>query len=105
MLSKEGTDADLSKMKSEWHEVQLKSTVQNMVARLSSRVFLGEELCRNQEWLDLTVEATINFMKAGGMLRMFPLILRPLVNEILPVCRLMRADQYVNPLDSVYARL
>lgn len=79
--------------RAEWHEVPLKETVQDMVARLSSRVFLGEELCRNREWLDLTVQATITSMTAATIVSMFPEFLRPLVNEFLPMCRQMRAEQ------------
>lgn len=66
-----------------------------MVARLSSRVFLGEELCRNREWLDITISCTITNMTASAYLRMFPWFLRPLLNEVLPICRKMRAEQYV----------
>lgn len=69
-----------------------------MVARLSSRVFLGEELCRNREWLDITINSTITNMTAAGYVRLFPYFLRPLVNEVLPICRRMRAEQYVSPL-------
>lgn len=72
--------------------MKLKDTVQEIVARLSSRVFLGDELCRNRAWLDLTIQATITTMTASGIMRMFPRFLRPLVNEILPMCRAMRAE-------------
>lgn len=79
--------------RTEWHALPLKDTVQEMVARLSSRVFLGDELCRNREWLDITVQATITTMTAAIVVNMFPRFLRPLVNEFLPLCRSMRALQ------------
>ncbi|KAL2879231.1 hypothetical protein SGCOL_005356 [Colletotrichum sp. CLE4] len=39
----------------EWHEVSLGQTILNVFSRLSSRVFLGPELCRNEAWLNITV--------------------------------------------------
>lgn len=77
----------------EWHSLNLRATVQEMVARLSSRVFLGEELCRNREWLDITIQATITSMTAATVVSMFPYSLRPFVNEILPLARAMRNQQ------------
>lgn len=33
----------------DWHEIPLRETILHAIARISSRVFLGEELCRNEE--------------------------------------------------------
>lgn len=77
----------------EWKEIKVMSFVQEMVARLSSKVFLGDDLCRNREWLDLTVSFTVTSMMAAGFVRLFPWFLRPLANEVLPICRKMRKGQ------------
>ena len=36
-----------------WQTVVLKDTVMDVVARLSSRVFLGKDLCRDPRWLQI----------------------------------------------------
>lgn len=83
---------------SEWHSFELKPMVQEIVARLSSRLFLGDELCRNRDWLDLTISFTITSTMAAIVVSFFPAFLRPLANEILPMCRKQRRDQYVDCL-------
>lgn len=85
----------MTKLWAEYHEVHVNSFVQELVARLSSRVFLGEELCRNRQWLDININSTITHMTAAVILRLFPWFLRPILNEVLPICRKIRAEQYV----------
>ncbi|KAH7118694.1 cytochrome P450 [Dactylonectria estremocensis] len=76
----------------EWQEIELKAVVLDVVARLSTRVFLGEELCRNEDWLRATKEYTVNFFVAGTHLRMIPRPLRPLLHWFVPKCRELRAS-------------
>ena len=58
-----------------------------LIARLSSLVFLGDELCRNQEWLEITKSYTVNTSIATDKLRQYPKFLRPLVCRFIPECR------------------
>ncbi|KAI5856521.1 cytochrome P450 [Tricharina praecox] len=53
----------------EWIAYKLHPTLQQIVARVSSRVFLGETLCRNQRWLDIIINYTTTVMTAGLELR------------------------------------
>ena len=76
----------------EWHEVQLKETVMMLIARMSARIFLGDEGARNEAWLKITREYTTNGYIASAILRIWPKPLRPLVNKILPKCRQLRAQ-------------
>ncbi|KAH0422928.1 hypothetical protein CcaCcLH18_12530 [Colletotrichum camelliae] len=76
----------------EWREIEVKSVVLDTVARLSARVFLGEELCRNEDWLRATKEYTVNFFVAGTHLRMVPRPLRPILHWFVPKCRELRAS-------------
>ncbi|KAI9148288.1 cytochrome p450 monooxygenase [Paramyrothecium foliicola] len=69
---------------SEWSETPAKELVLDIVARISSRVFLGEELCRNEEWLKITKAYTINSFSAAFKLSVVPLIVRPLLCFIDP---------------------
>lgn len=70
----------------------MKPRILDIVARLSSRVFLGDEVCRNEEWLRLTKEYTINFFVAATELRLFPRPLRPIVYRFLPKCNKLMAE-------------
>lgn len=51
---------DLFGEDAEWHEEALKPKVLKLVSRLSSRVFLGTRLCRNERWLEIakTIRST-----------------------------------------------
>ncbi|KAI0527714.1 cytochrome P450 [Xylaria bambusicola] len=78
---------------SEWKEVGLQGMTLSLVAQLSSRVFLGEKLCRNPEWLDVTSQYPPTAFNAAQQLRLYPKPLQPLVNWFLPECRLLRRQQ------------
>ncbi len=60
------------------------------VSSLSSRIFLGDELCRNKLWLDTTSQYAINSMHAVKRLRLYPKFSRRFVHWFLPECQLIR---------------
>lgn len=62
----------------------------DIVARISSHMFLGEGLCRDAEWLDVTKRYTVMGFGTANVLREYPPWLRPLMNHILPQCRELR---------------
>ncbi|KAI0457461.1 cytochrome P450 [Xylaria acuta] len=74
----------------EWKEFSLPAVNLSLVARLSSRVFLGEKLCRDPAWLQITTEHPVNAFMAAYRLRLYPKILRPIVHWFLPECQLLR---------------
>ncbi|KAI4595736.1 hypothetical protein KJ359_006727 [Pestalotiopsis sp. 9143b] len=74
----------------EWKSAVLKDTILQLVARLSSRVFLGEDLCRNQRWLEIAKNYTVDGFTASFLLRMVPSILRPVAYWLIPQCRSCR---------------
>jgi hypothetical protein len=76
----------------EWHEIELKSSLLKTVAQLSSKVFLGDEICRNPDWLRITVEYSVHSFLAAESLRIWPKILRPIASRFLPGCRKVRAE-------------
>lgn len=57
---------------------------------MSSRVFLGEELCRNEEWLSITKSYAVNSFLAAELLRPYPSWLRSIAQLWLPQCRVLR---------------
>jgi hypothetical protein len=70
--------------------VALKPFVLDLVARLSSRLFVGEELCRNEEWLHVAKNFTLDSFAASRVLRSWPIALRPFIIWFLPEWRTVR---------------
>ncbi|KAK6222141.1 cytochrome P450 [Colletotrichum tabaci] len=76
----------------DWQRVAIKKRLNLVVARLSARVFLGEELCRNAAWLNIAVSHIMTGFMAALSLRMFPAFTRPFVHWFLPHCRKLRSQ-------------
>ncbi|WXC61722.1 hypothetical protein SNK03_007595 [Fusarium graminearum] len=74
----------------EWHEIQPYPDFIRIISRMSSRVFMGEELCRNEEWVKLAGDYTVQAFRTGDMLRMYPRWSRPFVHWFLPSCKELR---------------
>ncbi|KAF3810343.1 Cytochrome P450 monooygenase 1 [Colletotrichum gloeosporioides] len=74
-----------------WKEIPAKDALLELVARLSSRVFLGSDICRNEKWLRITKEFTTTSFAAAAKLNMLPWVLRPLANLLDPSCQQVRA--------------
>lgn len=79
--------------KLDWHQVQLKATMLQIVARLSSRVFLGPELCRDPDWLRITIDFTVNVFVAVTAIKRWPKFMHPIVHWFLPESRKVRAQR------------
>ncbi|KAL2783812.1 cytochrome P450 [Aspergillus keveii] len=75
-----------------WHTLALRSTILQVVAQLSSKVFLGDQIYRNPDWLQVTVDYTIDSFIAAEQLRFWPAFMRPLVAWFLPSCRKIRGE-------------
>ncbi|KAK3684117.1 putative cytochrome P450 monooxygenase [Podospora appendiculata] len=73
-----------------WHSIPLRETMLRLIARISSRVFLGEELCRDEAWLKVTREYTVDSFKAAEELRLWPAASRFIVHHFLASCRKIR---------------
>jgi cytochrome P450 len=77
----------------EWHEVVLKDKLLDLVARLSSVIFLGEEEIReNHAWLRITKEYTVDSFIASHQLRPYPRYLRPFIARFLPQVQKVQAQ-------------
>ncbi|KAK3937466.1 Dihydromonacolin L monooxygenase [Diplogelasinospora grovesii] len=74
----------------EWHTIKLKDDVLDLVARLSSRVFLGRDLCRNKRWLEISKSYTVDAFVGSLLLRFVPFFLRPVVYWFIPQCTALR---------------
>ncbi|KAF9870217.1 cytochrome p450 [Colletotrichum karsti] len=74
-----------------WQQIPVKESMLDLIGRLSSRVFLGPDLCRNDAWLRITKRFTTTSFAAAAKLNLFPSTLRPLINWLDPSCRQMRS--------------
>lgn len=74
----------------DWHELPLRDAILRLVTRISSRVFLGEELCRNEEWLHVAQEFTLISSEASAALKQWPPFSRRFANTFLEPCRKLR---------------
>ena len=76
----------------DWNSCYFQRICPDMVARLSSRVFLGPVVAHDQEWLRVAVDYTISIMGASRALRLWPSILAPFIYRFIPACRALRAQ-------------
>jgi cytochrome P450 len=76
----------------DWQEICIRETNINLVARLSSRVFLGEELCRNEEWLKTAIDYTNHSGGAAIKLNLLPSFLRLPFSWFSNDCKRVRND-------------
>jgi cytochrome P450 len=68
----------------------MKETILEIVARISSRVFLGPELCQNPAWLRITVDYTMNLFFGVMALKKWSRLLHPIVWRFVPEVRKVR---------------
>ncbi|KAI1421730.1 cytochrome P450 [Xylaria sp. FL1777] len=67
-----------------WTTRMIREDLLEVVARVSSRVFLGEELCHNRRWLDIAKTFTVDTFVLSTLMRMAPAIVRPFVYLVVP---------------------
>lgn len=87
----------------DWRETCIRETSIDLVARLSSRVFLGEELCRNEKWLKTAVNYTNHSGGAAIKLNLLPAPLRLPFSCFSSDCKEVRNDirmarEIINPV-------
>ncbi|KAL0941723.1 Ent-kaurene oxidase 7 [Colletotrichum truncatum] len=68
----------------EWTEVNINSKLLRIVAMASGRVFIGPELCRDERYIDASINYTVDLMTAVHMVSFLPGPLRPFVAPFLP---------------------
>ncbi|OJJ45420.1 hypothetical protein ASPZODRAFT_99457 [Penicilliopsis zonata CBS 506.65] len=74
----------------EWKQYIFAQQVPLLVARISSLAFLGTRICRNKDWLNVSVNYTIDSFNAVRVLRLWPPFLRPIVHWFLPEVQKLR---------------
>ena len=69
---------------SKWTPVRVNDLVVRLVARISARVFVGPDLCRNDEWLYISIHFTKNLGWTRNLLRLFPSPFRGIAAYFMP---------------------
>lgn len=74
-----------------------------VVAKVSGRVFVGPELCRTEEYIDLAINYTVDLVKATHVLHGMKHWQRVLYGNFIPTVRVLRgrsrkATDYIMPL-------
>ncbi|KAG6184161.1 hypothetical protein E4U27_001038 [Claviceps purpurea] len=71
----------------DWHTISLKHVVLHLTTRISSRIFLGKELCRNEAWLKVSREYAVAAFMAVRQAVVWPPPLRGLISRFMPWSR------------------
>ncbi|KAH7906709.1 cytochrome P450 [Hygrophoropsis aurantiaca] len=84
----------------EWTTVPALDTAMKVVCRTSNRLFVGLPLCRNADWMNLNIEFTVDVMKGGLIIGMFPDFLAPLVGKFFTSVPTgtKRAEKHLRPI-------
>ncbi|KAL3477320.1 cytochrome P450 [Aspergillus californicus] len=73
----------------EWHPIPLNDSMHHLIAQLTARVFIGEELCRDRRWIQLAISYTAH--RTAAIKELYPYgRLIPLVHWFMPSCRALR---------------
>ena len=76
----------------DWETRAMKQDVLDIAARLSSRVFLGKELCRDPDWLEISKDYTVDSFMGAQHLGMLPGLLKPIIYWLIPTCTRLRKE-------------
>ena len=88
----------------DWTVIQPYMLIAQTIAQVSTRVLCGQELARNEEWIQMSVETAITVMRTGAKIReKFPPYLRWLAPYLLAEPKLSlanrkRAAEIVRPI-------
>ncbi|KAF9768909.1 hypothetical protein IL306_013732 [Fusarium sp. DS 682] len=75
----------------DWRSIKPQAELIRVVSRVSSRIFMGKELCRDQEWTRVSSEYTMLAFSLTSYVREWPRWLRPYIHWFLPPCWELRS--------------
>ncbi|KAI9728828.1 MAG: hypothetical protein M1834_007215 [Cirrosporium novae-zelandiae] len=80
-------DVEFPKCEDKWVGINPYNVILRLVARAGARVFLGENVCRDEEWLSISISFTTNIFETVALLRPVPGFLQPIIGPLLPSSR------------------
>lgn len=78
------TVSDLFGTGPEWNTSLIRDVTATAVARISSRVFLGKDLCRDKRWLEISKTYAVDLFIVSFFMRICPPFLRPIAYWLIP---------------------
>ncbi|TFK39713.1 cytochrome P450 [Crucibulum laeve] len=84
----------------EWKKYPIQASVLQIVGRTSNRTFVGLPLCRNQEFIDIGIQVTMDVTKLAMFLNILPAFLRPIAAVLLSTIssRVKQASKLLAPV-------
>ncbi|KAF9233509.1 cytochrome P450 [Melanogaster broomeanus] len=76
-------DDTLDLQGNEWKNMPAFDAILKVICRTSNRVFVGLPLCRDPDWMDLTIKFTLDVVKGGIVVGLFPRFLAPIVAQFM----------------------
>ncbi|KAK4503568.1 hypothetical protein PRZ48_004483 [Zasmidium cellare] len=67
-----------------WSTIPVYDHILPIVAAASTRIFVGEELAANEEWLSCAIDYTVQMMTVAMTLKRMPSLLLPMIYRFLP---------------------
>ncbi|GAP84828.2 putative cytochrome P450 [Rosellinia necatrix] len=68
----------------EWSEHRLSPYIYRLMARITSRLFLGVPICRDKRWLQLQLDLVMAIFHTILLMRNFPRFTHPLLGAVIP---------------------
>ncbi|KAF3031270.1 hypothetical protein E8E11_000018 [Didymella keratinophila] len=75
-----------------WHEIAWARDGTNLIGRMSSSVFVGEELALNEQWQKISISYAVNLFQGARVLRSWPVWTRPYIHWFLHECKVCRTE-------------
>ncbi|KAL2185733.1 cytochrome P450 [Thermothelomyces heterothallicus CBS 203.75] len=93
-----------------WTSININQKLLRIVALVSGRVFIGEELSRSEEYLDAAINYTVELMDARRAVERLRAWQRPFLADRLPEVkkldqRLAQADRFLRPIVAARRKL
>ncbi|RWA14714.1 hypothetical protein EKO27_g325 [Xylaria grammica] len=68
----------------EWSEHRLSPYIYRLMARITSRLFLGVPICRDKKWLQLQLDLVMAIFQTILLMRNYPRFTHPLLGAVIP---------------------
>ncbi|KAK9773237.1 putative Cytochrome P450 [Seiridium cardinale] len=84
-----------------WKEVRLYDTMLDVIARLSTRVFIGQPLCNDRDFLKTCRSFNRNVALSAAALSIFPALLKPLFAPLVTLydyLQYQKCSRYIMPV-------
>ncbi|KAL3478373.1 cytochrome P450 [Aspergillus californicus] len=83
-------DVEVPECNGRWTSVYLYHMILKLINRSTSRIVVGDVLCRNEDWLNIVLDYSHDLAIVMMIIRPFPKLLRPYIAKLLPSVRRLK---------------